>query len=706
MSVLSAVYGQVYVKSAWANAWTLVDALEPLIATIECAPRVSTATIRYEYGNIAREDAASFSAETPVNYGDHYVKIVDSGGTAAWYGVILQRAYEVEAAQAADPSGRQILTAYGLEQLLDQVPILGAFTEGDGVAVEIDRGLTFNRRHTHGGTLIGNRNSTVLPNNYVFSRSQNAELWSHRDICQYLLAHYGPSGIVWQLGGLSDDLNHICEVVDVEGMTLFQALNRLIDRRRGYSWCIRTTGSGTVTVHVFSLRKTAVTSGVKTFQANADQVAATLHESDYLDDPILRYERQTVFDEIRVQGALVKSCFTVAPADSTLETGWTAANQELYRLAASGEAGYDDLTYEEQVSANQRVRAQKALERVFQVFRIPTDWDGYAGDGAGGTQTNVNPVVGTNGVLDATQEANSFHQDRPILPRLPLLEGVDYSDPAWPSSVDSDAEPVFRRPLVLIKDLEGKYRNVLAMHDPDLPDARSVQPLSREMALRVKFAPPHLIALNRWDSEGTPAVDDVEPAWDYNDMIATVAIETDERLEVIEQSADYPIAEFKRTKVIVIPDAEVWYVGLNTVVDVADDGTLKRVSTPNTIRDDSPRLRTIARLALEWYGTQRAALHYKAKEIVNAAPVGYLITTAQIGAATTLDVNTPVTKVQWDFTRQSTEIQTGWWDVDWDSLAPGGLHEYPDIEVLAAGLLTTLGMLIQMRNWAPGEGNE
>lgn len=703
MTVLSPVYGQVYIKSAWANAWTEVSALEPLVATLECAPRVSTATIRYEYGKIAREAATEFAAEAPVNYDDHYVKIVDSGGTAAWYGVILQRAYEIEGAQAQDPSGRQLLTAYGLEQLLDLVPIWGAYADVDGLSTEIDRCPAFNRRHTRGGTLIGNRSAAEVNDHWCFSRAQDASLWSHRDICEYLLDRHGPTGITWELGGLSDDLNHLCEVVDVEGMTLFQALNTLIDRRRGYSWCVRTTGEGTVTIHVFSLRKTAVASGAKVFSANADQITATLHAVDYLDAPVIRYERQTVYDEVRVQGGHVKTCFSASFGDATLEAGWTSAQQELYRLAASNEAGYADLTYEEKVAANQRVRAQQALARVFQVFRIPYDWNWYAGDGAGGATTNVNPVVAANGVLTPSVDANAFNQDRPILPRLPLWEGVDYSDPAWPSSLDADAEPALRRPLALLKDLEGNYRNAMDLRDPDLPNARTVQPMTREMGLIVRFAPSHLIARDRWDSAGTPAVDSIEPAWDYNDLIATVAVETDERLQVVEQSPDYPVGEFNRTKLIVIPDAEVWYLAENTVVDVADDGTLKRVAAAATVRDDAPRLRTIARLAIEWYGTPRAALHYKAKEIVGSAGIGYLITTAQIGAATTLDVNTPVTKLQWDFTRQSTEIQTNWWDVDWDALAPGGLHEYPDVEVLAAGVLRANARVTDERQWGGAE---
>jgi hypothetical protein len=112
----------------------------------------------------------------------------------------------------------------------------------------------------------------------------------------------------------------------------------------------------------------------------------------------------------------------------------------------------------------------------------------------------------------------------------------------------------------------------------------SVSVSDTDWGVFLQATPNHLLALNHWSGATDSGTD---PLYDYSKLIATIALETDQRLELT-----YELPEGDgSTMDIVARDAELWVLAPNTVVGVTPGGVLK-VSPPYawTIRNDAERL--------------------------------------------------------------------------------------------------------------------
>ena len=175
-------------------------------------------------------------------------------------------------------------------------------------------------------------------------------------------------------------------------------------------------------------------------------------------------------------------------------------------------------------------------------------------------------------------------------------------------------------------------------------------------------------------------------------MIATVFVKTDEHILVDSSNlAGPPVSDsnpFKvrnseyrdenllgdptkidRTKVIYEPDAVAWYIVPGTVTDVTD-GALVR-STGEWLRDDTQRIRTIAALAMAWYGLPRSIVEYEWGTISFQHPVGTMIRTIW-GPEGITQVNTVVSRRSWSFDadNQTTSVETAFNKLDFSTSAP------------------------------------
>ena len=657
---------KIYTKADWADAWVERTTLRAVRAQECVAPAMPFAIIRQDYGKIKREAAVAFAAEAPLSLRNYYVKIASATAGITWVGVIAQENHDLQDRGAENPTGLQDWTAYGLEHLLDFVQIDGAWCDDEAGGTEhIDAMPTFNYRNRRGGSLLGNRKTAQVAGTWVFSR--DAAIWTVKNMIEYCLDEASlVHPFLWLLGGLHADLDQLDNhVVNVEGLTVRQALNKLIDRRRGYSWCVQTTGAGNLTVKIFSIFDSDVVVGGDTYHQNADQTALDVSNDIEVKRARVNVTSTALFNSIRAKGARVKSCFTAAFADSTLEAAWSAAEEGDYLNAASGAADYLTLTVDEQGIRNDTFRGNDTLRRVFTTYRIPPVWDWQVGDGLGGPTTNANPEITDDGDVDTATTAAALDFDRPILPWTPLQEGLDYSLGAFPEAMAANAEARFRAPFAILYDDNGMYRYAHELGDPDIPDAR-VQAADREMALNVEFKPAHLLARFHWAA--------AEPSWwppayDHETLIATVCVETDEHLAVVE-NAGGAFPEYANQLVIQVPEAELWYVADGTVVGIDADGALQHIAGGAAkLRDDSGLLRAIAKLALQWYSTPRAEAIITKDKLEDLKSPGDMITTITGGAGHTFEANAVVTKQAWDFTEARTTIELGWWQMDWHRIA-------------------------------------
>lgn len=674
----------VYTRSAWAAAWTERTGLYALNLTDCAAPEVPVATLRYDYGKILRHAATTFSAVSPLDLLDDYVRIKSSDSAIDWVGVITDVSDAPHGNAVQDPAGSLTLTARGMIHLLDRVTIHTAPSFAASGEITIDHVPTFNLPHKTGGSFIGNRSTDVGAGGYYYFDSvTGGETWTVSEILDTLIGFYAPSGPTWEMSGQYADLAGVADVIDVSGITLKQALDTIIDRRRGYAYNLAyDSANDKMLISVFSELTGNITVDGNTYNANS-----TIHNLDLRTDTTvgalqLRDEASARYDTVRVEGARIKVCCTIPVA--SLEEGWSEDQEDAYLAGASGAADYAALPPFLQMERNDEVRKQDALRRVFAFFRIPDTWGGECGllgtDDAAYT-CDDDGAIGNGGPYPAWIA-------RPILDFIPLKEGVDYSVEAETDSNPSGAEPELRKPFVIAKNFQGRY---IYADQPsndwfDTPSAH-VEAAQRERGLWIRFTPQHVAAKNHW-AAAEPT--EVEPAYDYLDMIATICIPIDERLVVEVDAAGAPLAEYERKAVIRLPDAEAWIVAAGTIVGIDDTGALQTVHAELLIRSDAPRLRAIANLAAEWFCTSRAAVNYMLNGLSYDCALGEMIGTIQTGDARTITCNACITRVSWDFDALTTVYETHYWGVDWAAVAP----------VNAASVLTARQLAAQHQNEA------
>ena len=624
--------GYVSVRDSWSGSWQTVRYLRPVKSHYRAAPAMSSATLEYNYGRIKRVDQSAFATYSLQDLNGKYCRIsaaFASGDLHMWYGVIDDDSLKLHSGSAGYPQGDQFISAYGLEHLLDRYTVSVAKADQGGASKTLDRIPAFNRRNRRGGSLLGNRSSAEGSDD-VFEFSKEASVWTNKDIAEALLEWNLPSGVPsFELAGQSELLDKIEAVHQFPaGLSLRQALNRLIDRRRGLGWCIWVDESGTVQVWVYSILDQAISVGGETIAANTEQFTMELDGDRTIQEAVAVQHSSKQYQRVRVVGNFLKSIFTIAFADSTMQARFSGTIHTTYKDGAKNATDYDSQTDRVKAQWNDEYRGEDRFDVLGQ-FRMPTNWDGESGDGAGGGTDVAIPTIGDDGVLDESTVADIWLYDKAFLHYLPGLEaGKDYSaDPA--SDIDAtDQEPEFRRPFVIIKDgTRYVYVDKLAEREElALPNA-TVRMLDRELALAVDIKPRHLLMKNRWSSAeisyyGNEEFDS-DQVLDYQELLATVALETDQRVKVVAESETVSNG---RELLIEVSDAELVYLAPNTVVGIDDDGALQGSgSSGRLLVDDRDRLTAIAALASAWYSRPRASLKIIKKGVGGMGVPGMMV---------------------------------------------------------------------------------
>lgn len=654
----------VQVRSTWGGSWTTISYLEPIAATLATSPGISECRFRYAYGDIKREDGDDFTTYNSLqNLGGYYVQVLDATlgvNPARLFIGVLQREMirPLHRADGDPESGDQELVAFGLEHLLDRIPVFETIIEKANTKTVVGTVVAINRRSRRGLTAFGNRSSGTYPGNgavsgeqaHVFTR--DGVSWSELDFLRYLV-HMLPIGdvpfeIVGQTGPLE---GRTVDFLNPEGLTARQILDRLVDRRRGLVWAVRyDEANDRGEIHIRSIFDTPVSLGTVTIPANDDDVSiVTDDEDERATDVEIHIDASQRYDWIFVRGAPIKSCFSVSVPDETLEQGWSAAQQTAYNTP-DGAADAD--------AADRIRRESDELRSVYSVFRIPTEWDYFAGDGEGGVKENANPLINGNGSLDIAQQNSTLNFGRLLLRSLPIAKAWD----------DATGEVEYREPFVLVKDPDGFWGYVDRQGD-QYPSGH-VRMLDVDLGFEVRMSVNHELASADFDAEtNTPAV------FDWREMIATVAVELDRHLEIIVAAGSAtPLAAGQqptgRVLVIDVPDAELWWLTPGTVLDVQSGALVRSAATglDAILRDDTARLREIAAVAAGWYGRDRKAVSVTREGLrVDIDPGAMLQTvTGGFGRET---IKSIVTSIGYDFQQFTTTINSDFLELELSSLA-------------------------------------
>jgi hypothetical protein len=663
---LTNLRGRALFKQRWADQWVGFTGVIPLRCLRACAPIGQTADFNYEFGDIKRETATTFTVEPPKDLRDWYTKIelwdpLDSSvARKHWHGIVPKTTTLRRGGITVD-SGSQQFQGVGLEHLLDRQFIADSYAIQDTKLIRVEHIPNFNVRYKKGLKVKGNRSKSVGPDGvYVFSEAADAGVWNNRQIVDYLLQYWSPDGPAWTVSGQVEALEGIEEVHSVprgESKSLLDWLHILIDRRRGVSFVIEPALDGaSFMIRVFTIVESAISVGTRTIPPNPLQIPFGLPGTFpgwHLVDPI-QFIKTTlnIFDILEVRGERMLAATTVSYFDSKIILGSTQVQRDNY------------------VAAEEEARLADRFDGVWNRFKLNPNWTydissilGVAANDSCRLDCDDNGVV-TTGTADAWHDATLLERT------IPFKKGWDYTKSPAVNENDDKDHPEFLPIQVFAKlpdDVEqaGKYRLAEKFAEGETGIAScNVRALDTQAGFQLHCTPHHLFAKGDWPKDPNGAFQNVEhePRMDYRDLAATIAFRTDRRLRVRGRIPAGVAHETERVRYIDCPGAEYWYATRGTVVDV-EGGILKRINEGGRVlRNDIDVLQGILAFGQAWYALERQSVGILIKQIDNWVDLGSLLTSIQ--GQYNEDVNTIVSSVETDFATGTIKYMTGWGDFD------------------------------------------
>jgi hypothetical protein len=441
----------------------------------------------------------------------------------------------------------------------------------------------------------------------------------------YLIKRYlnsaDPAAPVWYIEGCEEALSSIVDRYALNGLSVFEAFNKLIDRKRGFGWRIVTwaEAGAPVVIYVYSLLDVAT----QWMPANPDPVLVNM---DGVDDAtlVINFDNRPRYHELVVRGGPVSVCGTWDVEVGNLEAGWSPELEAEY------------------VADTDENRSAARYSDVYSRIRVPADWDGNLLDGP------ALPLVLADCSLDWTAMAPLFIHARRFAPIIPYPE----------ADQEAGAEGVEWRNMAALIPVDDVWNFIEKIGTGENAEGTPahVRPNDSELGVIVKSRVNHILAGADWAGDS-----DIDPEYSYLDLALTAMLETDQELHVTLMLPSPALGELVRRKVIELPDAVMWIVLPGTAYDIQDGALLEEVEL-RVVRDDRAMLYMAADFAQLWFGRPRASVTLEVQNVIPVHPVGTMI--AGFVGHTMCPVGTAVTRRRWDFTRNRMTVQTNYEEMD------------------------------------------
>jgi hypothetical protein len=554
---------------------------------------------------------------------------------ALWYGII-------DAERLTDTgggTGQQSWVCSGLAAHLARVGAMEAWCDavdytGSYSAVPTLRVPTFNDKDSQGirsdartGTVDG---ATVkIFDSFGATPWNAATAWTAKEALEAILAANGrfrtPGGSTFT-GGLSlalsagTLLDWTLPTLDINGMSVLDAINSIISPRRGLSW--RMTISGAVaTVEVRSISVAAITVGSTTLAAATDVATPDL-SGLWISGVELTEDQSATYDHIRVVGnspwVVCSLSYDQAgpPAEvGALQPAWTTTQQTAWGTAPDS-----------------------TTDGVYRSFRIGLKWSGDVSESAGDSGLRQSLTVTSGDYTGARAYSKTVFGPTSLIAfdsRLPCGEGWT-TDKAGPRQ-----EPILAwMPAggTTWYDLQGgsHYPTSMSLSIDDFPASLHVGRPTRDT-----------VGKGQSDQSITSTVIAAT-----GKILATLGVREPDPLVVswTRASASWPRTN-PRTLTVQMPTAEQWVILDKTVKGVAS-GSLVKQSGESVIRDDVPLMQSWLAFLRAYFGEPSRALTWTnagqiehGYSVGDAAP-GALVTTATLGTGATT-INAVVTRRTW-----------------------------------------------------------
>lgn len=641
-------------RAAWSDPWTQDDRLELESMQTEIAGRgVGSCAIRFAYGSKAKSPGdAALALRGATSLMGHWLRVRlanDQGAySVQWIGKVGSESRDFRRSGDA-PAGWQRFTAYEPAYLLRRISVSQSYWLRGGLAVLLDWIPDMNVRDDR-GFLLGNRTVTRYSGTYIFGQG---ELWTRYDALEYFLGRFvnegGTSGPKWTIGGQADLLRDIADALRFSRtQTMADVLAQIINPQLGLDYAIipDPVDQAAFQVYVYPLVSEPVTFLGVGLPANALTVSIQTRDHPALVQTDVQRNDELRYGRIRVLGGRIVSCCTLVGAvdpvaqssrPPTLIPKWSTALEAEYKAGTGNPS--------DEAADHDGARTADRFRSVYRLFGAPPDWD-FNGH-------NAAPVTDAEGNVVGTASLNYQTDVRGTLSWLPLKEGVDYGN----------GGEVDLNPLGFLSDQLPASAWIWdedhARYVPCESLGIDVYVTYNDWGVFLQAHPNHVLAKNHFaGAEATST----EPKYDYDTLIATIALHTDLRL-ILEFPLTPGGAPSDGVHEVVAEEAELWWLAPDTVVGVELDGTPRTSGgVGRVLRNDAQRIALIAAGIKARFYQQRA----RASLVFNGLlPYGYL--TGQIltvieqdGEATSIEA--PITSVEWDVRdrQPQTIIRTGY----------------------------------------------
>ena len=311
-----------------------------------------------------------------------------------WWGVCSGPISEPDGETSTQVSGNAGWRCVGIESVLDQIAIGHgrALSPISGTPVRVGCCPPFNANPS--GDRSGSTYVLAGGTVYVHVLSTAASFtWTARQILDHLLAEHArptsPTSTVaggwnWSVSDPDGCLEYEPEELDVNGLTLFQALNALASQDRSCTWYVTVSGD-TATINIVSASAEEVTFGDVTIPASTYTAELDLRGDPYIGSCTIAEDWDSVYDIIEVHGARPWRAITLV-LDSSHDYligvggGWTSELETTWDTDSDG----------------------SGTENVWRKFTLATDWYGAQyNDSANGLRNRLG--VGADGGYDGTR---------------------------------------------------------------------------------------------------------------------------------------------------------------------------------------------------------------------------------------------------------------------------------------------------------------
>jgi len=623
----------VYLKSTLNGTWYHENEMEFLSGSEQAAGNgLGYIEIARKYGRVKESYQTSFADRASWNLVGWWVQVrfvnnENGTVTTAWSGQIVDEVRDIYGDDNV-LSGAQTWVAYAPSYLLEKYTMSACHWYELGVVKKLGWIPAMNERDER-NRVVGNRSTGKVDGTYIYGGSST---WSNYDYAEYVLSRFTVGN--WYLSGQADLLKNIYDSIAwEETQTVFEVLRRLIPRDMGVDFHVILTDWGGFIVQVYAL--TAETFGfagaIMPRNPNTVNVELSGTISETVRATVVR-SRVKQYSSIRVLGARIVVCCSLSVPGETLEAKWGAAIEAEY-LAGTG-------TPSDSANKHDDARRRNYYDSVFQRFGAVSTW----GRPAPALWNDGNPSGGL---------AQYQRTVRETLTWLPLREGFDYSSNPATNNNPSDLEAEFMLPMAWLYD-EDTERYV-----PTWKKGITVYVPENDWGIFLECPINHVLGLNRWsgaEASNTDATDNTV-AYDYDNLFCTIAVQTDQRLELVYDMSSSWGTDGTQLDVYV-PDAEFWYLAPDTIVGVDADGELEKSGTfGRVLRNDTSRIGLVMAGAIARYFMERGRAEIVVNRLVPWSNlVGQILAVVQ-DQGSTQAVQAPITSVEWS--GGNTIIRTG-----------------------------------------------